>query len=62
MKFDFGPVLKVKEEARKRLALMPIEEKLRILDELRAASIALRSAGDELRAAATSRANPRLSR
>jgi hypothetical protein len=49
MKFDVGPVLKVKEEARKRLAAKPIEEKLRILDELRVASVALRAAGAELR-------------
>jgi hypothetical protein len=55
MKFDFGPVLKVKEEARKRLAAMPIEEKFRILDELRAASVALRVAGTELRDAAKTR-------
>jgi hypothetical protein len=51
MKFDVGPLLKVKEESRKRLAAKPIAEKLRILDELRAASVALRTAGGELRAA-----------
>jgi hypothetical protein len=52
MKFDVGPVLKVKEEARKRLAAKSIDEKLRILDELRVASVALRAAGAELRRAA----------
>ena len=52
MKFDIGPVLKAKEEARKRLAAKPIEEKFRILDELRAASVALRAAGADLRSAA----------
>ena len=51
MKFDVGPALKVKEEARKRLAAKPIEEKFRILDELRAASVALRAAGAALRGA-----------
>ena len=49
MKFDLGPVLKVKEESRKRLAAMPIDEKFRILDELRAASVALRAAGADVR-------------
>jgi hypothetical protein len=49
MKFDPGPVLKVKEESRKRLAAAPIADKLRILDELRAASAALRAAGRERR-------------
>lgn len=49
MKFDPAPVLKVKEELRKQLAAKPVAEKLRILDELRAASVALRAAGQELR-------------
>lgn len=49
MKFDSGPVLKVKEESRKRLAAAPIADKLRILDELRAAAVALRAAGQQLR-------------
>ena len=56
MKFDIGPVLRVKEEARKRLAAKPIEEKFRILDELRAASVALRAACAELRSAANAEA------
>ena len=58
MKFDFGPVLKVKEESRRRLAAMPIAEKLRILDELRAASVALHVAGADLRSAGERASRP----
>jgi hypothetical protein len=55
MKFDPAPVLRVKEELRQQLAAKPVAEKLRILDELRAASVALRAAGQELRRSETDR-------
>jgi hypothetical protein len=55
MKFDPAPVLRVKEELRQQLAAKPVAEKFRILDELRAASVALRAAGQELRRSETDR-------
>ena len=56
--FDYSRALKLKEEARKCFAAKPIEEKCRILDELRAASVALRAAGAELRGTAKPKAKP----
>lgn len=47
MTFDFEKILKSKREYRQRLAAMPIEEKLSMLDALRERSLALRSVSAE---------------
>ena len=42
MTFDLSKIVQSKREFRQRLAAMPIEEKLAMLDALRARAIALR--------------------
>lgn len=49
MTFDLSKILQSKREFRQRLAAKPIEEKLAMLDALRARTIALRGSGAETR-------------
>ena len=45
MTFDLAKILQNKRAFRQRLAARPIEEKLAMLDALRASALALRSSG-----------------
>ncbi len=47
MTFDLAKILQSKREFRQRLAARPIEEKLAMLDALRARSLALRGSRPE---------------
>ena len=47
MSFDLAKILQSKREFRQRLAARPIEEKLAMLDALRARSLALRGSRAE---------------
>ena len=47
MSFDVEEMLRSKKALRQRLAALPIAEKLRLLDELRERSMAIRSAGSD---------------
>ena len=49
MTFDMEQIVKSKQEYRKRLAAQPIEEKLRLLEELRRRTLAVRASRGKLR-------------
>jgi hypothetical protein len=50
MSFDFGKIQQSKRELRQRLAALPIEEKLAMLDVLRERALAIRPAQPRLNA------------
>ncbi len=49
MKLDLATILESKRAVRRRLASLPIAEKLRMLDDLRRRQISLREAGARVR-------------